>query len=376
MKKVLITDDEQSFLLSLKDGFKVHENKFIILTATNGQEAIEILKSTSVDLLVTDLEMPVMNGFEFLAWASRELPNLPLIVMTAFGTPEIESRLEQFDALRYLEKPLDLDTLEKAILEGLETQTKSYIQGITPATFLQLLHLENKSCTLKISSENRTGYLYLSEGNLIDAKFDDISGEPAANQIICWENSKIELDNFIQRHEGPIKSSMEALLLNAHRLKDERMAANDDQQTEIDTDELFNLNLDEPETDAAQDNTKMRPIQQQRVRDLLAKRLDSYNDIAEFALFDQQSLLECHNTGQCTLEVFDPAIYLHLTGLLEEKIGSGSINWMSFITSRRIPFILYNLVEYTLLVKLQQGVRPQPVGIEIRKIINATLAAG
>ncbi len=375
MQKVLITDDEQSFLLSLKDGFKVHENKFIILTAANGQEAVEILKTTSVDLLVTDLEMPVMNGFELLAWASREVPHVPLIVMTAFGTPEIESRLAQYDTLRYLEKPLDLETLEKAILDGLNAQTKSYIQGITPATFLQLLHLENKSCTLKITSNNRTGYLYLSDGDLIDAKFENISGEAAANQIICWNQTKIELDNFTHRHEGPIKSSMEALLLNAHRLKDEQMA-NAEQQTEVDTDEFFDLDLEEPLTEIAQDNTQTQPIQQKRIRDLLAKRLDSYSDISEFALFDQQSLMEIHNSGKCTLQVFDPAIYLHLTRLLEDKTGFGSVNWISFITSRRIPFILFNLIEYTLLIKLQQGVRPQPVGMEINKIINTTLTTG
>ncbi len=103
MKKILIVDDEMSFLLSLKDGLKKHEGKFQVVMAENGRKALEILRTTSIDLLVTDLKMPEMNGFELLAWVSRHKPQLPVIVMSAFGTPEIEARLESYDALQFLE---------------------------------------------------------------------------------------------------------------------------------------------------------------------------------------------------------------------------------------------------------------------------------
>ena len=118
VKKVLIVDDEVSFLLSLKDGLSAHRETFEVLTAENGKQAVEILNNNPIDLLVTDLKLPEMDGFELLAWSSRHQPQLPVIVMSAFGTPDIEARLAGMDTLAFLDKPLDLETLEKGILKG------------------------------------------------------------------------------------------------------------------------------------------------------------------------------------------------------------------------------------------------------------------
>ena len=52
------------------------------------------MDSTEVDLVVTDLRMPKMDGFELLAHMSGQYPNIPVIVMTAYDTPEIEERLK------------------------------------------------------------------------------------------------------------------------------------------------------------------------------------------------------------------------------------------------------------------------------------------
>ena len=131
MKRVLIVDDEKSFLLSLKDGLSVHSDKFQVVTAENGREAVSVLQAMPVDLLVTDLKLPEMDGFELLAWVSREQKNLPVIVMTAFGTAAIEARLAKIGTLQYLEKPLDLNMLQESILNGLNTDEISYIHGIT-----------------------------------------------------------------------------------------------------------------------------------------------------------------------------------------------------------------------------------------------------
>lgn len=372
MKKVLITDDEKSFLLSLQDGFKIHDDTFTILTAENGQEAVKILEKTFVDLLVTDLEMPLMNGFELLAWTSRQLPQLPVIVMTAFGTPEIESRLAQFETLQYLEKPLDLETLENAILDGLENGAKSYIQGITVASFLQLLHLEKKSCTLKISSTKRTGYLYLSEGELVDAEYGQLTGEEAAHQIVCWDKTEIEMENLCQRQENLIENSLESILLNAHQQKDEQgqEAVKTPEHT---TEPLFPPRLKEEEESGKREVAQSRSATKGQAQELLVEKLNLHKAISEFILFDQYSVPEKQNPGKCSLHAFDPAIYLHLAGLLGEKLGFGACNWFSFFTARRTPFLLFNMAGYSLLVKLQHGVRPQVIGVELSDIINKAM---
>lgn len=364
MKHVLIADDEKSFLLSLQDGFKIHEDDFTILTAGNGQEAVEILKNNQVDLLVTDLEMPHMNGFELLAWASGELPRLPVIVMTAFGTPEIESRLAQYETIQYLEKPLDLDTLEKAIFKGLGKDSKSYIQGITPASFLQLLLIEKKSCTLKVTSANKIGYLYMFEGNLIDAEYDELCGESAAHDIICWEKPKIELDNICRRQEGQINATIESILLNAHCIKDER-TQNTPAISRVPTDTSFAL-----------ESQRKKAGSKKNDWETLFQRIKIQKAVTEVAIYDQQGILDIQNLEKCSLQDFDPAIFLHLSSILEEILELGPCRLMSFSTSGRIPSLLFKINNYCMLVQLREGSRSQIISQELSQIIKSTIHTG
>lgn len=364
MKYVLIADDEKSFLLSLQDGFKIHENDFTIFTAGDGQEAVEILKNNQVDLLVTDLEMPHMNGFELLAWASGKLPQLPVIVMTAFGTPEIESRLAQYETIQYLEKPLDLDTLEKAIFEGLGKDSKSYIQGITPASFLQLLQIEKKSCTLKVTSANKVGYLYMLEGNLIDAEYDKLCGESAAHDIICWEKPKIELDNICRRQEVIINATIESILLNAHCIKDERTQGAPDTSS-VSADTSFSLEPKRVKSDSQKNNWQA-----------LFQRIKAQKAVTEVAIFDQHTMLDIQNLEKCSLQDFDPAIFLHLSSILEEIIERGPCKSISFSTTGRVPFLLFIINKYCMLVKLRAGSRSQIISQELSQIIKSTIHTG
>jgi DNA-binding NtrC family response regulator len=120
MKSILIVDDESRLLQSIQAGLKSCQDKFSVLTALNGREAIDVLAGQQVDLVVTDLRMPEVDGFELLAHISQTYPFLPTIVMTAFATPEIEERISSAGSFVLLEKPLDFDRLAEAIGDGLE----------------------------------------------------------------------------------------------------------------------------------------------------------------------------------------------------------------------------------------------------------------
>ncbi|QTA80380.1 Two component system response regulator [Desulfonema limicola] len=84
---------------------------FEIKPALNGREAVQILNSSKVDLVLTDLKMPVMDGYELLSYLSKNFRNIPTIVMTGFGSPEIAKRLKQKGVIHYIEKPFEFDDL-------------------------------------------------------------------------------------------------------------------------------------------------------------------------------------------------------------------------------------------------------------------------
>lgn len=169
MNKVLIVDDDASFLLSLSDGLRAYANDFGFATAENGAKAIEYLFANPVDLVVTDLKMPVLDGFELLAHIGSHHPQIPLIVMTAFGTPQIVERIDDLGAMLYIEKPLDFKALANKIIESLAASSRGYLSNMNLVSFLQLIETDRKTCTLAIKENNKRGTLYFNKGILLDA---------------------------------------------------------------------------------------------------------------------------------------------------------------------------------------------------------------
>lgn len=221
-KSVLIVDDEKYFLMSLLDGLSQFAGTFTTLSAENGRAATEILKSAPVDLVITDLNMPEMDGFALLAHMSRSHPGVPVVVMTAYSTPEIKDRLAEFGSVKILEKPLEFKDLVDAIRAELGTGSESYLRGITLPAFLQLLEMERKTCTLRVRSKGRVGYLCFGEGQLLEADNGSGRGGAAALDIVSWEETEIELSNVCKIRDRRIGESLGYLLMEGLRLKDER----------------------------------------------------------------------------------------------------------------------------------------------------------
>ena len=120
VREVLIVDDEEPLLLTIAEGLSIYKKNFNLLTATNGADAVKVLKSSPViDLVLTDLSMPKMDGFELLAYMNRNYPKIPVILMTAFGTPKIEEIVNSMGIFRYLEKPLDINIIADNIFAAL-----------------------------------------------------------------------------------------------------------------------------------------------------------------------------------------------------------------------------------------------------------------
>lgn len=234
VKNVLIVDDEKLFLASLTEGMLEFADEFRVFTALNGQQALDVLRENEIDLVVTDLKMPVMDGFQLLAEMVNEFPGVPAIVMTAFGTSEIEKKLQQFEAYNYLEKPIDYQLLAARIREGITHNSEGHLTGIMLSSFLQLLQIEQKSCALKIKSRNRKGVLYFSKGELIEAVYEKENGEKAAQKIVCWEDAEIEIVNVNKKIPARISKSLQSLLMDAVKEKDEADFLGEITDSEID----------------------------------------------------------------------------------------------------------------------------------------------
>jgi CheY-like chemotaxis protein len=222
MKNLLVVDDEKNFLLSLTDMFRQHGDQYALFTAYNGLEAIEVLERENIALVITDLKMPVMDGFGLLAHMTVSQPDIPVIVMTAFATPENADRLDTLGLYRYIENPVEFNALLSTIQKVLEHEAQGHISGVSLASFLQLVGLDNKTCTLRITSGARVGVFYFKDGELMDALSEELSGEEAAIEIAGWHPVEIDIEESCRKDEKRIDPPLGFILIEGARRKDER----------------------------------------------------------------------------------------------------------------------------------------------------------
>ncbi len=116
MVDVLLIDDEATYLKSLAEGLRLCSKHLHVITANSSKKAIEILNTAAVDVVVTDLNMPGMSGYEFLNWLEWKHPRMPVIIMSACAQSIAGVHLKNLRFIQYIEKPLDLDEVARAIL--------------------------------------------------------------------------------------------------------------------------------------------------------------------------------------------------------------------------------------------------------------------
>ena len=197
MDKVLIVEDNPVLLKILQTGLRKYSDRFEAVTARDGEEAINILSTEAISLLVTDIQMPRVDGLTLLAYMNDHHPEIPCVVMSAHGTPQIKERISR-DVLHFIEKPFEIEELVETILPALsQDEPAGTLNGISIANFLQMIHMEQKTCLLEIETpDERKGYFYFEEGVLFDAVYEELNGEEAALAIIPQERAKIRFKNL------------------------------------------------------------------------------------------------------------------------------------------------------------------------------------
>ena len=133
MIDVLLIDDEKPFLKDLAEGLCLHSKTIQVITADNAKKALEMISTAVIDVVVTDLNMPGMNGFELLTQLQRIRPDVPFIIMSAHTRASVEDRLEGIKIYNYLEKPLDLHEIAEVIL-SCPLKTSNGARGVAAKT--------------------------------------------------------------------------------------------------------------------------------------------------------------------------------------------------------------------------------------------------
>ena len=120
MPNILIVDDEQSYRQLLSLVFESDGNN--IRTAMNGRQALEALQEEPADVIISDVKMPDMDGIELLRSVRETLPDLGVVLMTAFASVETAREAFKLGADDFITKPFDVEELKLIVKKTLEKQ--------------------------------------------------------------------------------------------------------------------------------------------------------------------------------------------------------------------------------------------------------------
>ena len=304
MKHVLIVDDEEQLLLTMQAGFESYKDRFQVLTARNGKEATALLASTRINLVVTDLKMPEMDGIELLSFLKNNFPEIPAIVMTAFGTPEIENGLLHTNMIRMLEKPVDFDELTQLILSLLEHDlTGGTLTGISVPSFLQLIEMEQNTCLMEVKSAGgEQGLLYFNKGVLYDAMFGNEAGEEAVYSILMLDDVKISFRTLPSKKlKKKIQTPLMKLFMEGIRLKDERALLQAEEEIEHQENEVSEPAPPDPDHEVVSidESTPMKGDNQMaNIQEVLEKFkvVDGFEAVGAFSA-NGEMVAECSVNG-------------------------------------------------------------------------------
>jgi len=222
-KTILVVEDDDLTMRFYQTGLRPLQ-EFRFLLAANGQQAVEVLQKERVDVLMTDLNMPVMDGYKLVAHMTRHYPSVPIIVITGMGDGEMKPEVHQIKGLRILHKPMKLSVLMDEIRAAGSQEPAGKVRGISLGSLLQLMNWEQKSSTLTVRSQDdhgqmQTGHPYGKHGQLIHAAFQNEEGIPAAYTILGWDRPEVEFVETCRMHRT-MELPITEILMNVAMIRD------------------------------------------------------------------------------------------------------------------------------------------------------------
>lgn len=133
MKTLLVVDDNKAIRDLLSFALSGFLTECTVKTAQNGAEAVRIFDSSPVDAVLTDISMPVMDGYRLMEELRARSPRIPIMAMTGEAEVSVHDRLKSLGAVRCFEKPFDLYRAAQEIASVLGLAERVYTLKPVPA---------------------------------------------------------------------------------------------------------------------------------------------------------------------------------------------------------------------------------------------------
>ena len=231
--KILLLDDDPDSLELYRDILLTLPSHPRVLTATSGARAIALLESEPFTLLISDLNMPKMDGLQVLTIVRRKFPQLRTAVLTSVGDEQFRARAYAMGIDLFLEKPhgkQEIQFLLDCVESLLGRDEVSGFRGVQNKSLVDIVQLEclsQSSSLLRVTNGPSEGRIWIQSGEVIDASTSDLTGEAAFKKILSWRTGSFETLPEDPSHPRSIFSSSHGLLLDTAQFLDEAVAEGD-----------------------------------------------------------------------------------------------------------------------------------------------------
>ena len=225
LKKVLIVDDEETLTWSMAKSLSKDRDKYEVIIANNGKEALSHLKNNKIDLVISDIRMPDINGLDLLVKIKKEYPDTKVIIMTAYGSSDVQKEANRRGSLYYVEKPFEISDIRKIIIDliGKKRGFQGKVFGLQLTDIIQMNCLSRVTAALTITKDSEKGVIYLNEGEIVHAECGEEQGTDAFYKIMSWQEGDFVSNIGIVSPLHTIHQSWEHLLVEAMRKSDDRV---------------------------------------------------------------------------------------------------------------------------------------------------------
>jgi CheY-like chemotaxis protein len=208
-------------LRSLGDCLAVLGPRLRVLTAAGGEAAAALLSAERVDVLVTQLVMPQMDGFELAAFGLRHHPGLEVVLMEGREWGRVQQALTAEGAFRFLAQPVEPQQLIDAVLGEADGDASGQFSGLSLSGMLQLLAAEARSCAVRVAGARGEGRVELQNGAIVNAVAGEMRGRDALYELLSWEDADFALQSLQPPVYRRIDEPLAQLLLEAAQRQDE-----------------------------------------------------------------------------------------------------------------------------------------------------------
>jgi two-component system, NtrC family, C4-dicarboxylate transport response regulator DctD len=119
MAKALVIDDDRHLLTALPAVFENGPRAITVDTTSSAEQALRLIECNEYDVIVSDFNMPGLNGIDFLKECKAVRPDIPIILLTGYGTHELEEEALKEGAYALIQKPVDSDVFLSVVTRAI-----------------------------------------------------------------------------------------------------------------------------------------------------------------------------------------------------------------------------------------------------------------